>query len=116
VIEAQWPQQGFVGAVRSVLQYVRQSPDVTPNALLAHWQGEPLYARLLQIQSESQGIFDRFDDTELQEELQATLQTAAQSQERSSTLDRKTQLEYRANNGGLTDSENEEYLALLLRK
>jgi DNA primase len=116
VIEEQWPQQGFVGAVRSVLQYVRQSPDVTPNALLTHWQGEPLYARLLQIQSESQGIFDRFDDTELQEELQATLQTAAQSQERSSTLDRKTQLEYRANNGGLTDSENEEYLALLLRK
>ncbi|WP_373974942.1 DNA primase [Chitinibacter sp. SCUT-21] len=115
-LERDWPAQGFAGAVRAVLQYVRSQPDILPQALLEHWRGEPLYARLLQIQSESQGMFDRFEETELNEELQDTLQTAAQSQDRSSTLDRKAQLEYRDANGGLTDDEREEYLALLLKK
>ncbi|QLG88185.1 DNA primase [Chitinibacter bivalviorum] len=115
-VETNWSQQGFAGAVRSVLQYVRSQADILPQALLEHWRDEPLYARLVQVQAESQGMFDRFDDEELQAELQDTLQTAAQSQDRSSTLDRKSQLEYRDANGGLTDEEREEYLALLLRK
>ncbi|WP_348944386.1 DNA primase [Chitinibacter sp. FCG-7] len=115
-LENDWPQQGFAGLVRTVLQYVRSQPEVLPQVLLEHWRDEPLYARLLQVQAESQSMFDRFDEAELLAELQDTLQTAAQSQDRSSTLDRKAQLEYRDANGGLTDEEREEYLALLLRK
>ncbi|XMD25269.1 DNA primase [Chitinibacter sp. S2-10] len=114
--EVDWPQQGFAGAVRLVLQYVRSNPDIKPQALLEHWRGDALYVRLQQVQADSQGMFDRFDDEELVAELQDTLKTAAQSQLRSSTLDRKAQLEYRASNGGLTDAECEEYLALLSRK
>ncbi|WP_228028080.1 hypothetical protein [Chitinibacter fontanus] len=115
-LELGWGQQGFIGGVRMVLQYARAHPDVSAPALLEHWRDEPLYERLLQVQAESQGMFDRFEEAELHEELQETLQTAAQTQDRSSTLDRKAQLEYRDANGGLTDDEREEYLALLLRK
>lgn len=115
-LELAWSQQGFIGGVRTVLQYVRSQPDISAPALLEHWRGEPLYQRLVQVQAESQGMFDRFEEAELHEELQETLQTAAQTQDRSSTLDRKAQLEYRDANGGLTDDEREEYLALLLRK
>jgi DNA primase len=115
-LELEWGQQGFIGGARAVLQYVRVQPDISAPALLEHWRGEPLYERLLQVQAESQGMFDRFEEAELHEELQETLQTATQTQDRSSTLDRKAQLEYRDANGGLTDSERAEYLALLLRK
>lgn len=115
-LELQWGQQGFIGGVRAVLQYVRAQSDISAPALIEHWRGEPLYERLLQVQAESQGMFDRFEEAELHEELQETLQMATQTQDRSSTLDRKAQLEYRDANGGLTDSERAEYLALLLRK
>jgi DNA primase len=115
-LELEWGQQGFIGGVRAVLQYIRAQSDISAPALIEHWRGEPLYERLLQVQAESQGMFDRFEEAELHEELQETLQTATQTQDRSSTLDRKAQLEYRDANGGLTDSERAEYLALLLRK
>ncbi|WP_035053097.1 DNA primase [Andreprevotia chitinilytica] len=110
-----WPERS--SALCEVLQYLRSQPANAGGAqLIEHWRDTPLFERLEAAQSEGERLFGRMTDEERTTEFAALLVSAGQVLERPATLDRRTELEQRAANGGLTEVEKQEYLALLARR
>jgi DNA primase len=110
-----WPD-GAASVAAGVLEVARESPGISGAALIERWREHPEYGRLLALCRSASQTFEKFTQEELDEEFASTLAAAGHSLARPSTLDRKAELEYRAANGGLTEAEKAEYLALIVRK
>ena len=110
-----WPD-GAASVAAGVLEVARESPGISGAALIERWREHPEYGRLLALCRSASQTFEKFTQEELDEEFASTLAAAGHSMARPSKLDRKAELEYRAANGGLTEAEKAEYLALIVRK
>lgn len=117
-VEPQWRdwRAGQGELVLALLEAARESPQVAGMLLIERWRETLDYDRLLTCYREASQTFEKFTPEELAEEFASTLIAAQQSLSRPSTLDRRAELEYRAANGGLTEIEKNEYLALIARK
>lgn len=111
-----WPQDGFAGTVSAVLSRAREHPDMTGVALLESWREHEEFAVLSRAFQVACTLFGRFPVEELATEFAETCQAAGRTLERPVAVSRYSELEYRAANGGLTEAEKAEYLALIARK
>lgn len=111
-----WPQDGFAGLVSAVLSRARAQPDLSGVALLEFWRGHEDFAALSSAFQVACSLFARFPAEELVTEFAETSQAAERTLERPVAASRYSELEYRAANGGLTEAEKAEYLALIARK
>lgn len=114
-LELKWSDEGLAGVARSVLKIARASTDLQGSELLERCRQMPAYPRLVSILSESRALFEKFDEEELQVEIENSLLAATQNLSLGSTLSRKEELDILSEKRGLTDEESQEYLALLLR-
>ncbi|SFN06424.1 DNA primase [Formivibrio citricus] len=110
-----WPS-GRGDLVAALLEMAREAPELTGVVLVERWRGEPEYDRLLAMCRHAAQTFEKFSGEELEAEFLSTLTMVGQELGRPATRDRKAELEYRHANGGLTEEEKAEYLALALRK
>lgn len=112
----QWPQDGFAKLVSDVLTRARQQPEMTGVALLESWREHDEFSVLSRSFQLACSLFARFDTEDLATEYADTCRAAGRNLERPVAAGRYAELEYRAANGGLTDAEKAEYLALIARK
>ncbi|KAF0812932.1 DNA primase [Andreprevotia sp. IGB-42] len=110
-----WPAQQHL--LVEVLHYLRaQTGDPSGTQLIEHWRDTPLFERLAQALADGERLFGRMDEEERGSEYAALLETAGQALARPTTLGRRAELEHRSANGGLTEAEKQEYLALLAQR
>ncbi|MBM3117812.1 DNA primase [Jeongeupia naejangsanensis] len=109
-----WPREGRAAMVVDVLDAARTHPQFERGSqLLELWRNEPAYTELARALTQGAAEFERMAPEERAVEFSAVLAMAAQALARPATLDRRSELEYRAAHGGLTEVEKQEYLALL---
>ncbi|BCL76032.1 hypothetical protein JHS3_17680 [Jeongeupia sp. HS-3] len=109
-----WSREGRAALAIEVLQMAREHPQFDRGApLLELWREEVSYTQLARAFTQGVAEFERMAPEEREIEFSAVLAMAAQALARPATLDRRAELEYRAANGGLTEVEKQEYLALL---
>lgn len=110
-----WPA-GRGDLVAAVLEVARESPEIAGVVLIEHWRGGPEYDRLLSLCRKAALTYEKFSGEELEDEFLSALGMVGQTLSRSVVLDRRAELEYRAANGGLTEPEKAEYLALIAKR
>lgn len=99
-----------------LLDRARERPDSGGAALVEGWRDEAEYDRLLALLQRADNDFEKFSDEELAAEFASTLLRVGQDLVRPVVQDRRAELEYRAANGGLTEAEKAEYLALIVKR
>ncbi|GHD66198.1 hypothetical protein GCM10007350_28130 [Jeongeupia chitinilytica] len=109
-----WPREGRAALAIGVLDAARAHPQFERGSqLLELWRDESGYTELARAMTQGAAEFERMAPDERAVEFSAVMAMAAQALARPATLDRRSELEYRAAHGGLTELEKQEYLALL---
>lgn len=110
-------QQNETGKILSkVLAFLESRPNITLGVSLIEALRDNLPADSLELAlNAGLKIFAAFSEEELKAEWLDTMKKFQQSHKIPAKLDRRMQLEYKAANGGLTESEKQEYLLLLKR-
>ncbi|WP_148715331.1 DNA primase [Chitinolyticbacter meiyuanensis] len=111
-----WQDEGKARLTRAVLSAARDYGQFDSGMQLVElWRGEVEFEQLLTLSAQANNLFGKgqADRELLQKEFAETLAVLGQSMALATTLDRKSQLEYRAAHGGLTEDEKQEYIALV---
>jgi DNA primase len=99
-----------------VLDFIQTNPHIKLGVSVLEAFHDHLHKETLERELEAGvTVFSVFSHEELKAEWHATAKKFRQSQKIPAKLDRKTELEYKAANGGLTETEKQEYLLLLQR-
>jgi DNA primase len=99
-----------------VLDFIQNNPHIKLGVSVVEAFHGHLYKETLERElNAGVTVFSVFSHEELKAEWLATAKKFGQSQKIPAKLDRKTELEYKAANGGLTETEKQEYLSLLQR-
>lgn len=99
-----------------VIDFIQCNPNIKLGVSIAEAFRDQLHIETLERELEAGlKIFSAFNDEELKAEWLDTAKKFGKAQEIPAKLDRKTELDYKAANGGLTEAEKQEYLLLLQR-
>jgi len=85
-------------------------------ALLELWREKPELPLLSQAYRVASDLFGRFEVEDLRTEFVSAREAAERKVEAPSAQERYNELVFRAANGGLTEDEKSEYLALIVKK
>ncbi|MDR3410308.1 MAG: DNA primase [Formivibrio sp.] len=110
-----WPAGAGELAV-AVLDAARENPRLEGMVLVEAWRETVDFERLMAWYRDACQTFEKFTEEELVDQFSSTLAAARQSLARPSVTGRKTELDFRRANGGLTEAEKAEYLSLIARK
>lgn len=112
-VEARWPQEGRLALLSELLALARSQPQQPGALLLEFWRDRPEFDYLDQCLQEGLQLYGRFPQAERAQELRDTCILIERRIIQPRRVERRAELDYRRENGGLTEQEKQEYLRLL---
>ncbi len=111
-----WAVEGVAGTVAEVLSAARDNPQLSGMVLLEMWRERPEFPMLSEALRSANEVLAGSPPELLQQEFTDTCVVAGRVLERPNVQERYAELVFRAANGGLTEDEKSEYLALVVKK